>query len=90
MKNVLRDLIDDEIVNIIKYSFNSKSNAFELNASTNKFINVKNYVNEFEQKTYYQKIDKLEKKTHKLFNRNRVVRQKNKIKQRYNKNLKIQ
>ena len=43
--NGLRDLIDDKIVNIIKYSFNLKSNA-----STNKFVDLKKYVDEFEQK----------------------------------------
>ena len=45
--NVLRDLIDNEIVNIIKYLFN-----FESNASTNKFVDLKEYVDEFEQKLY--------------------------------------
>ena len=45
IKNVLRDLIDNEIINIIKYSFNLK-----LKASTNEFFDLKSYVNEFEQK----------------------------------------
>ena len=47
MKNVLRDLIDDEIVNMIEYSFDSKSNA-----STNEFVDLNEYVDELEQKSY--------------------------------------
>ena len=55
MKNVLRDLIDDEIVNMIEYFFDSKYDAFDANidASTNEFIDVKNYVNEFQQKSHH-------------------------------------
>ena len=64
MINVLRDLIDDEIVNIIKYSFDSKLNALKLNVLINEFMNVKNYVDELEQKLNYQIISKLEKKTY--------------------------
>ena len=51
MQNVLRDLIDDEIVNMIEYSFDSESNA-----STNEFLDLKNYVSEFEQKFFQSSV----------------------------------
>ena len=92
MKNVLRDLIDDEIVNMTEYFFDSKFDAFDskTDASTNEFIDVKSYVNESEQKSYHQMINEFEQKTNESFVANKVVRRKNKIKRRHDKNLKIQ
>ena len=51
MQNVLRDLIDDEIVNMIEYSFDSKSDA-----STNEFLDLKSYVSELEQKFFQSSV----------------------------------
>ena len=92
IKNVLRDLIDDEIVNMIEYSFDSEYDAFDVNidASTNKFIDVKNYVNEFQQKSCHQIINEFEQKTYQSFAANKIVRRRNKIKRRHDKSLNIQ
>ena len=92
MKNVLRDLIDDEIVNMIEYSFDSKFDAFDskIDASTNEFIDVKNYVSESEQKSHHQMISEFEQKTYESSVANRVVRRRNRVKRRHDKNLKVQ
>ena len=75
MKNVLRDLIDDEIVNMIEYSFDSESDA-----STNEFVDLNEYVDEFEQKSYQS------------FAVNRAIRRKNdrqRVQRRHDKRLKF-
>ena len=92
MKNVLRDLIDDEIVNMIEYFFDSEYDAFDvnINASTNEFIDVKNYVSEFQQKSCHQMISEFEQKTYQSSAVNKAVRRRNKIKRRHDKSLNIQ
>ena len=65
MKNVLRDLINEKIMNIIEYLFDSK-----VNASTIEFINLNDYVSELELKFEIE----FEQKTYKLFVANKVVR----------------
>ena len=49
IKNILRDLTNDEFVNLNEYAFELKSNALK---KKNKFVNLKKFVDEFEQKLY--------------------------------------
>ena len=92
MKNVLRDLIDDEIVNMTEYSSDPKYDASdaETDASTNEFIDVKSYVSESQQKFHHQMISEFEQKTYQPPAANRAVRRRNRTKRRHDKNLNIQ